>query len=662
MFISYHIFYYAIGCLLFVMGLYLHPIFFIGLIIYCLWLIYRLNMIHLCMIFVLCIGLYIVHPTISPLPSTIEGKVIKTSEKYCYVECDFGIVKLYHDEDFSYGDIIQVEVENYDLNETSNDNAFNEKTYLYSLKIFYKASLTSLISQTSHYNLYTFIESRFSSNQDVNDYQRLFLLGQRSSTIDEDYTSLSQLSLVHLFALSGMHVHILFSLLTQIFGFIFQKRLSKILSYLLLALYIFSIPMNISLYRAFFVMFLYDLLKEWFNQLDILCFLIILSLYYNPYIIFNITFIFSYFIYFIVLLTQNHKHSSLLIYLSSIPIVLYMNFQIPLITVIVSSFLTPFIEIFYILCFASLFLSICDWMLQYCVIMFQNILTFLSDMNQFLILAKPNLSFIVIFYVIFFYIIYLQGLRKPIHRQVCLLLSLILSFSIYSQYKIYGEITMIDVGQGDCTLIRLPMNRGNILVDTGGNVNYDLATNVIIPYLKSIGIQKLDYVYISHSDYDHCGALESLQENITIEHIIDTYEAYREIGCMKVTMIQSDQVYSDVNDSSLVMYVELPALNVLFTGDISSTVEADIADQLELLDPTLIKISHHGSATATSTTLLSVIHPSIAMIGVGKNNLYGHPSDEVIDRLERKGITILRTDEDGMFHIRFYDKSFYIFR
>ncbi|MCD7950590.1 MAG: ComEC/Rec2 family competence protein [Erysipelotrichaceae bacterium] len=662
MFISYHLFFYAIGCLLFVMGMYAHPIFFIGLFIYCLWLLYRFNMLHLLIIVLLCIGLYFSNPLINEMPSTIEGKVIKVSENYCYVQCHFGTVKLYHDEDLSYGDTIKCEVEDYAMNNASNDNAFNEKTYLYSLKIFYKAKLTALISQTPHTSLYTIIESRFSSNQDVNDYQRLFLLGQRSSTIDEDYTSLSQLSLVHLFALSGMHVHILFSLLTQLFGFIFQKRLSKILSYLLLAVYIFSIPFNISLYRAFFVMFLYDLLKEWFNQLDVLSFLIIISLYYNPYIIFNITFIFSYFIYFIVLLTQNTKYSSLLIYLSSIPIVLYMNFQIPLITVIISSFLTPFIEIFYILCVASLFLSICEYLLHYCVIMFQSILTLLTDMNQFLILAKPNLSFIVIFYIIFFYILYLKDLRKPIHRYICILLSLILSFSLYSQYKIYGEITMIDVGQGDCTLIRLPMNQGNILVDTGGNVNYDLAVNVIIPYLKSIGINKLDYVYISHSDYDHCGALESLQENFQIDCVIDSYEAYREIGCMKVSMIQSDQVYTDANDLSLVMYVELPAFNVLFTGDASLTVEEDIADQLAELDVDILKVSHHGSSTATSTTLLSVIHPSIAMIGVGKNNLYGHPTDEVIERLERKGMTILRTDEDGMFHIRFYSKSYYVFR
>lgn len=75
-----------------------------------------------------------------------------------------------------------------------------------------------------------------------------------------------------------------------------------------------------------------------------------------------------------------------------------------------------------------------------------------------------------------------------------------------------------------------------------------------------------------------------------------------------------------------------------------------------------MKVSHHGSATATSPAFLSTVHPDIAMIGVKKNNMYHHPSTQVIERLERKGITILRTDQDGMFHIRFYGKERYILR
>ena len=110
------------------------------------------------------------------------------------------------------------------------------------------------------------------------------------------------------------------------------------------------------------------------------------------------------------------------------------------------------------------------------------------------------------------------------------------------------------------------------------------------------------------------------------------------------------------------MYITLPAMNILMTGDMSSQVEADLLPQLQTLDVDVLKVSHHGSASATSSLLLSAIHPDIAMIGVKKNNMYKHPSPQVIERLQRKGITILRTDQDGMFHLRFYGKERYILR
>ena len=183
-----------------------------------------------------------------------------------------------------------------------------------------------------------------------------------------------------------------------------------------------------------------------------------------------------------------------------------------------------------------------------------------------------------------------------------------------------------------------------------------------IPYLKYIGIQKLDYVYISHSDFDHCGALESLIEHFHVDQVIDRYEEERIIGCMKVKMFKSNKIYFDNNDQSLIMLVELFENRILFTGDASSQVEEDLRKQYRNLNVDILKISHHGSKTATSAYLLQMIQPDIAMIGVRKNNMYHHPSSEVIERLKRKQITILRTDEDGMFHIRFYGKSRYILK
>lgn len=660
MFIRFHFFFYAIGCLLVILARYFHCLFYFLLILYLIWLYKRFSFQYLLICCLFC-SLFLFYPNdIKKQPNTyIEGTVEKIGDGYCYVKTDFGLMKLYHNAQLEYKDDIQAIVEYQTMNTASNDHAFDEQLYLYGQNVFYKANMTKLIIQEHHDTLYHFIEKRLSTDEDINSYQRLLLLGERNEDIQDDYQQLSQNSLVHLFALSGMHIHILYHLLFSAFGLLFQKRYAKILSYGCIGYYVFSIPMQISLYRAFFVLILYDLLKNYFNQLDVLSLLIIISLFYNPYIIYNISFVFSYFIYFIVLLTKNDKHSFIYIYLSTIPIVLNINYQIPIFSIFIGMYLMPFIEIFYTLCIFSIFFSFGELFLMFGVYSLKKIILFLDAFNTLLVFSKPNLLFIFLYYIIYFCILYRKSLKKNINQNILMMISLMLSFSFYSEYKIYGEITMIDVGQGDCTLIRLPFNQGNILIDTGGNQSYDLATKTIIPYLKSIGVRQLDYVYISHDDYDHCGALDSLVENFPVKHIIREYEAYRKIGCIEIDMLEHD--YSqDTNDQSLVMYVKFPSFCVLFTGDISTTVEKELIEKYDQLDVDILKVSHHGSNTATSPELFEWIHPSVAMIGVKKNNIYHHPSENVVQRLKRKNITILRTDEDGMFHIRFYFRENYM--
>lgn len=662
MLIRYHIFYYAVSCLLMVIGVYYHYLSFLFLFGFIFYLYERFGIRYVIVAILLSIVIVIPRTGIQELPQSITGQVIKTSDKYCYVRFHEGIIKLYHEEDIHYGDTVQFTFNILDMNENTNDNAFNEKLYLYSQKIFYKGNLKQLFVKKSTYSLYKWIEEHLSSEKYVSNYQRLFLLGERTEEIQNEYQQLSQLSLVHLFALSGMHVHILYMMLKRGLGICVHQNYAKWVSYIFIGIYVFSIPMNISLYRAFFVMVLYEITKKWLNQLDVLSLLVIVSLFYNPYIIYNISFVFSYFIYFIVLVTKHIKSSAFMIYLSGLPIVLTLNYQLPLVAFAVGNILTPFIEVFYIFCCLSVIIPFFLLPLSLCVQCLQSIMIFVENINQFIVFSKPSFSFIVMYYILYFMILYRREQHKSIQINISVIIAFLVTFSFYSQYKLYAEVTMIDVGQGDCTLIRLPMNQGNILIDTGGNKDYDLATQTIIPYLKSIGIQKLDYVYISHSDFDHCGALESLMEYFQVDHVIDQYEEERIIGCMKVKMLKSEKVYFDNNDQSLIMLVELFENHILFTGDASSQVEEDLKKQYQNLNVDILKISHHGSKTATSASLLQMIDPQIAMIGVKKNNMYHHPSSEVLERLRRKQITILRTDEDGMFHIRFYGKSRYILK
>lgn len=405
-------------------------------------------------------------------------------------------------------------------------------------------------------------------------------------------------------------------------------------------------------------MVLYDLLKQWFNKIDVLSLLVIISLFYNPYLVYNTSFVLSYFVYFIVLITNQMKYKELLIYLSTIPIILQFNSQIFIISFLLGICLMPFIEFFYCLCVLTVILPYLEIILGMAVYCLQSILSFLKIMDSYFICSYPTFSFVIMYYYLFFYIIYNLQLHRPVRKLIIALCSLLLVFRIYGEYKIYGEITMIDVGQGDCTFIRLPMNQGNILIDTGGHQDYDIATTTIIPYLKAVGVHQLDYVYISHDDFDHCGALTSLKEYFPITHIIKDFESYREIGDIKIIMLEHSD-FSNSNDQSLIMKIEFPRFSVLFMGDASAQVEEELYQKYQRMDIDILKVSHHGSHSASSPLLFQMIQPQVAMIGVKANNMYHHPSLEVIERLKRKKIKILRTDQDGMFHIRYYPNSKY---
>lgn len=662
MFVRYHLFYYMLGMLCLVMGIYFHWLFLFIAIFYLIWLYQRLSLYHVCICFIVCLPiLWWNNVQEYPQDSIIQGTVQKTMDTYSYVKTQYGLMKLYHDEPLSYRDEIKVSVEYLQWNENTNDNAFNEKLYNFSQKVWIKGKIKDIEYIKSNKGLYHWIESQFSFNQDVESYQRLLLLGQKDEGIQDEYKQLSNFSLIHLFALSGMHIHILYGLLYSIIGVVISKQYAKWISFVLIGLYVFSIPVQISLYRAFFTLVLYELAKRYFNHLDVLSFLIIISLYNNPYIIYNTSFVFSYFVYFIVLITKDFRFSYFWIFLSTVPIVLNLNYQIPILSLWVGLFLMPFIEIFYSLCILSVLFPLLEMLLIQCVYVFQNIISFLEAVQIFFTLSKPTLSFFAMFYVLYFYIIYQKSLSKTYKKQMLALISLCIAFFVYGRYKIYGEITMIDVGQGDCVLLRQPYNKGNILIDTGGHTEYDIAKQTIIPYLKSIGVDKLDCVYISHDDLDHCGALESLVKNFKVKQVIRDFEAYRKIGDIEIEMLE--HTYSkDINDQSLVMYIHLPGLNMLTLGDASINVEKELLDKYKKLDVDILKVSHHGSRTSSGVDLFQMIQPQYAMIGVKKNNLYRHPSLEVIERLKRKNIKILRTDEDGMFHIRYYGSKCVVYR
>ena len=240
---------------------------------------------------------------------------------------------------------------------------------------------------------------------------------------------------------------------------------------------------------------------------------------------------------------------------------------------------------------------------------------------------------------------------------------------------------MIDVGQGDSIFIKFPNDKSNILIDTGGKVtygnlknNYSVGKN-IVDYLKSMGIRKLDYLIITHGDFDHMGDSLYLIDKFKVENVIFNCGEFNVLekelikvldekkikyySCIKELNIDNNKLYflqtkkyDNENDNSNVIYTEFNGYKFMFMGDAGVEKEKDILDKYNLANIDVLKVGHHGSKTSSSKEYIDEIKPKYAIISVGKNNRYGHPNKEVLNNLDNS--KIYRTDQDGsiMFKIK----------
>lgn len=242
-----------------------------------------------------------------------------------------------------------------------------------------------------------------------------------------------------------------------------------------------------------------------------------------------------------------------------------------------------------------------------------------------------------------------------------------------------GEIMFhfIDVGQGDAILIT--SMSGNMLIDTSESGEREK----LVAYLDSAHIKSLKYVVFTHTDADHIGSADYIIENYDVQNVIlpdyvattKTYERMMDaieaknvnliligqdedcersgytfrLGSLVNTVLSPTKDYDDPNDMSIVIKSVYGSTSVMFTGDAEETPEEDILKVWSKSDLkcNVLKVGHHGSSSSTTKEFLDAVDPSIAVISCGEGNKYGHPHDEVIERLEEKGITIYRTDKQG---------------
>lgn len=559
---------------------------------------------------------------------------------------------------YEIGDWVEVDGELSDFPIIRNDGEFDQKHFLFGKGVQYYANAkhVSYLHHRWHMSQWakTLIEKRVSP--ELKDIYQYLLLGIKADDLSDLTVMAKELAILHLFAISGMHFNILSQMLIRFLTFFVSEKMAKKVSLFLMGIYALILRNNVAGWRAYLSMLFKTVtpLSPW------QCFGVVgcVLLWWCPGLVYNLGFIYSMSIYFLVILCANLKMSSIFVYIGSMAIGTYFQFEIyplgylaGLFFSVVISFLFPLFLLDVVLNGALTFINL----LLYHGL-FQA-MTFCCDYSMTIVTGRPPIWLLIGFYLSFVWAIYRLFFE---HQKKAFLFPICLGFLIiFRPYlRAYGIVEMVDVGQGDCFLISLPYQRANLLIDTGGLSYQDVAQKRLIPLLKAQGISSLDTVYISHEDFDHCGALESLKENFPVLSVKKDFDedTYGEIVFKQLNHYPTQ----DGNDSSLVIDVTLGLTRFLFTGDISQEVETWLIDTYPNLRADVLKISHHGSSTSSNPQFLEHLKGKVALVSVGLYNRYHHPSNQVIANLEAYGYEIRRTDLEGAIKIYFTDHHTWI--
>ena len=576
----------------------------------------------------------------------------------------------------SYGDKIYVKGTLSSPSKSTNFNTFNYYKYLYNKKIYYivtASEIKKIENNKSYlYTLKNILYRRVSSMKSSNYIKTLLLCDNSLDKEVKDSYRINGIS--HMFSVSGMHINffvgILFLYLNKI---TYNKRIKYIFTNIFVILY-YSLFPSASLFRTMIMYVLFSInfiLKLKIKKLDILFLTLFFSIIINPFIIYDLGYIYSYIIsFFLVLFSNKIKGKkglsktifiSLLSFFVSFPITIYNSYEINIISIFLNIILVPIISLIILpLTLITFIFPIFDNILYFFTSKLESISLMLSsiEVTRF-IFPKISIILIIIYYIFIF-----LSYKNLKYLYIIILFIISIYFSPYFTNSL--STTINDVGEGDSIFIRLPFNKGNILIDTGYS-EYKMS-NEIIPYIKSMGTKKIDYLIITHGDSDHIGASSYLINNFHINNVIFNCGSYSDLEIELIKLLDKKNIsyysckysfsidkyrfyllntrdYGNENDNSSVIYFKYNGYSLLLMGDAEINKEMDILDKYYIRNVDFLKVGHHGSRTSSSKEFITTINPRYSLISVGKNNSYGHPDKNVLDNLSNS--TIYRTDISG---------------
>lgn len=616
-------------------------------------------------------------------------------------------------EDLHIGNLLQVEASVSSFSKPGNPGQFNEYQYNTEQGISYKGFATEITVLDSRRD-----KLRDGLHQLQSHFRRIIehccdaktagivvamVLGDKSGLSEDTKKLYQQNGIAHVLAISGLHISLigagLFFLLRR---YVMPMQAAVIVTLVLLVVYGILTGFSVSTQRAVTMMgclLFARLVGRRYDPLSALAFSAIIQLLVHPFVLFETDFLLSYgTVTGIVLFVKSFQEldigsnivgqaflGSLGIQLVTLPVLFFSYYEISLYSVIANMLLLPLMGGILMASIGGIGLGsiylmagkFCFGFVHYCFLFFDFVCIVLSQLpGSHIISGRPYLAQILLYYIGIFLFCIFQ--KKVSNRRNLLLLFLSLIVLFLPVHRVTGvQITNLDVGQGDCTCIRT--EDGTVLVDGGSSDVKEVGKYRIIPFLKSQGISRLTYLFITHSDGDHISGIQEVLKDaghmgidigkVILPEIEKKDEAYYELlrlcktsGVSVSYMGRGDRIsFGDVeisclhpyasydweteNNYSLVLRLQYRRFVGLFTGDLECAGEEKLRGKVDHAD--YLKVGHHGSKGASSKTFLQEVSPTIAVLSAGKKNRYGHPSPEVRKRLADVGARAYSTIEGG---------------
>jgi len=591
---------------------------------------------------------------------------------------------------------------------------FNYKNYLRSKKIYttifctYKPIVIekdySILNKcTNIFKLYTenlFITKLNNKNAEI---ILSIILGDVDYLDDGFYDNIKTMGLAHIFAVSGLHIGLLYAALLKVFKLVgFSRRISWVITWALLWFYGFLIGFPLSIMRTlvmFTLLFGSEVLYRRYNSLNSIALSALILTIINPFWIFDAGFLLSFsaalsLILFSKYIQKNIKTESkilktvymyLFLQLFTLPVVTYYFNYLPILGILYNLLLIPIFTVVLITSFIFLLFSNVFWytlvipfrLFDYMLYTLRYIINFTENI-AFNGIIIPTLSIfeIIFIYIFIFFMMYAYNNENKAFVKIGFLTIIcfyVITYIVIPLTDTSLYFNLIDVGQGMFSTIKY--KNYDFIFDCGSTSNKNVGEFTVVPCLTKRGINDIDGIFISHWDSDHYSGIHELidSDNINIRNIFsstDNEDIKTNITILKkddninldnmfkINILWPDCCFStnNKNNSSLVININYNGSNILLPGDIESDVEYAIFNDLEESD--ILVLPHHGSKTSSSDSFVEAVRPKFSVISYGKNN-YGIPSDKVIMRYKKVKSIVLSTFYEGEINFVLKDDKLY---